>query len=374
MLPRHCMTSFMEQNNTPLPGKTRDIARGTPMMHKPRETFRPIEYLGCIALTLSVMILCICVGSVNVSVRDTISAIADTVLGRPIAQENLQSIIVFVRVPRVLCVALAGAALSLCGAAMQGLLRNPLADGSTLGISSGASLGAAISIAFGLTIPGIPLAGTMVFAILFAFFSMVIILSLTYRLDYSLSTNTIILLGVVFSMFANSILNFIMTFSGEKLRSITFWTMGSLSGSNYTHVLILLTALLLLGGILLRYRRELNAFAIGEDNARHIGVPVKRVKLMIMITVAALLGICVSIGGTIGFVGLIIPHITRMLTGPNHNRLLPAAIFFGASFLMLCDLIGRILLRPLELPIGVVTSFFGSIAFVFIFHRTRRIK
>jgi len=364
----------MERNKTPLPGKTRDIARGTPMMHKPRETFRPIEYLGCIALTLSIMILCICVGSVNVSVRDTISAIADTVLGRSIAQENLQSIIVFVRVPRVLCVALAGAALSLCGAAMQGLLRNPLADGSTLGISSGASLGAAISIAFGLTIPGIPLAGTMVFAILFAFFSMVIILSLTYRLDYSLSTNTIILLGVVFSMFANSILNFIMTFSGEKLRSITFWTMGSLSGSNYTHVLILLTALLLLGGILLRYRRELNAFAIGEDNARHIGVPVKRVKLMIMITVAALLGICVSIGGTIGFVGLIIPHITRMLTGPNHNRLLPAAIFFGASFLMLCDLIGRILLRPLELPIGVVTSFFGSIAFVFIFHRTRRIK
>ena len=126
--------------------------------------------------------------------------------------------------------------------------------------------------------------------------------------------------------------------------------------------------------MILRYAKELNAFAVGEDNARHIGVDVKKVKLVIMITVSALIGVCVSIGGTIGFVGLVVPHMVRMITGPNHKRLLPACIFGGATFLMLCDLVSRILLNPLELPIGVVTSFIGAILFVVIFYQSRRAR
>lgn len=338
------------------------------------EGFRILEYTFFFAVMLATMLLCICAGSVAIPVKDTITAIWNTIFGLPVPEGISQSIIVFVRLPRVLCVALVGASLSLCGAAMQGLLRNPLADGSTLGVSSGASLGAVISIAFGITLPGIGYAGTMLMSIVFAFFSLLIILSLAYKLDFSLSTNTIILIGVIFTMFVNSIMSIVITFSGDRVKSIVFWTMGSLAGSGYTDALVLLGALLIAGFILVRYSRELNAFAIGEDNARHVGVNVKRVKLTVLISISALIGICVSIGGTIGFVGLVIPHMTRMIVGPNHRRLMPATLFSGATFLMLADLVGRVLLNPLELPIGVVTSFIGSIVFVYIFYSTRKAK
>lgn len=336
--------------------------------------FRIIEYIIFLAITLAAMLLCICAGSVAIPVKDTLRAIWNTIFGLPAPEGIAQSVIVFVRLPRVLCVALVGASLSLCGAAMQGLLRNPLADGSTLGVSSGASLGAVIAISFGITIPGINLAGTMLMAIIFAFLSLLIILSLAYKLDFSLSTNTIILIGVIFTMFISSIMSIIITFSGEHMKSIIFWTMGSLSGSNYSHALSILAALIIFGTVIIRYSRELNAFAIGEDNARHVGVNVKRVKLTVLIAVSALIGVSVSISGTIGFVGLVMPHMTRMVVGPNHKRLLPAAMFSGATFLMLADLVGRVLLNPLELPIGVVTSFIGSIVFVYIFYTTRKAK
>ncbi len=343
------------------------------MKTKP-EHFRLIEYMLFGAATVVALVVCVCIGSVNIPVRETVIAIWNTIFGLPIPAGIAQSIIVFVRLPRVLCVALVGAALSLAGGAMQGLLRNPLADGSTMGVSSGASLGAVIAIALGITLPGLPFAGTMLLAMLFAFLSLVLVLSLSYRVDHGMSTNTIILIGVVFQMFAQSVISFIITFSGDKIKPITFWMMGSLSGSNYRNVLILLGALAVGGAVLLGHARELNAFAVGEDNARHVGVDVKRVKLVVMMMSAALIGICVSVGGTIGFVGLVMPHMTRMLVGPNHKRLLPASMFSGAIFLMLADLAARTILRPLELPIGVVTSFIGSIVFVYIFYTSRRGK
>ena len=138
------------------------------------------------------------------------------------------------------------------------------------------------------------------------------------------------------------------------------------------YIIVLLGALVVFGGVLFGCARELNAFAVGEDNARHIGVNVRRVKLTVMIAVSALIGVCVSVGGTIGFVGLVTPHMVRLITGPNHRRLLPASAFGGAIFLMLCDLLARTLFEPRELPVGVVTSFIGSILFVVIFIRTRR--
>ena len=135
---------------------------------------------------------------------------------------------------------------------------------------------------------------------------------------------------------------------------------------------IIALALALCGGVMLGSARELNALAIGEEEARHVGVNVRRVKLRLMVAVSALIGVCVSVGGTIGFVGLVTPHMVRLITGPNHRRLLPASAFGGAIFLMLCDLLARTLFDPRELPVGVVTSFIGSILFVVIFIRTRR--
>lgn len=326
----------------------------------------------CLPLVLLMtMLLCVCAGSVPLSPGETLQILWRGLTGTE-AGGSGEAIILRVRLPRVLCVALTGASLSLCGAAMQGLLRNPLADGSTLGVSSGASLGAVLAIVLGMQFPGLPFAGTMVMAMLFAFGSLALILTLAYALDRSLATGTIILIGVVFSMFVSSLMNLLITFAGEKIKSITFWTLGSLSGSTYVNVLTLLLALTVCGGVLLALGGALNAFALGEEQAQHLGVSVRRVKLTVMAAVSVLLGVCVSIGGTIGFVGLVIPHMVRLVLGPDHRRLLPASLLAGAVFLLLADLVGRTLLSPIELPIGVVTSLVGAVAFLVIFYRSRK--
>ena len=339
-----------------------------------QEQFSPLTYLLLSVALFFTMVLCVCVGSVRISFHDTVTAVWNAVWRLPIPDSIAKNIILNVRLPRVICVSLAGAALSLCGAAMQGLLRNPLADGSTLGVSSGAALGAITAIATGFMLPGLTYGGTMVMSMAFAFASLILILSLAYTLDRSLNTGSIILIGVIFTMFISAIISLIITFASDHTRTLSFWTMGSFSGVNYDQVKILLLALLLCGGILFRFSPELNAFAIGEDNARHIGVNVKRVKLIILITVSVLIGVCVSISGTVSFVGLIMPHIARMLVGPNHRRLLPASLFSGAIFLLLADLTARTLLSPIELPIGVVTSLVGAVAFIIIFYRTRKAR
>ena len=324
-----------------------------------REQFTLLTYFLLMTVLFLTMILCVCVGSVRISFSDTVTAVWNAIRGLPIPENIAKNIILNVRLPRVLCVTLAGAALSICGAAM---------------LSSGAALGAMIAIATGFTLPGISFGGSMVMAMIFAFASLILILSLSYALDRSLSTGSIILIGVIFTMFISAIISLIITFASDHTRSLSFWTMGSFSGVNYDQVKIMGLALLLCGGILIRFSPELNAFAIGEDNARHIGVNVKRVKLIILITVSVLIGVCVSIAGTVSFVGLIMPHIARMLVGPNHKRLLPAALFSGAIFLLLADLTARTLLSPIELPIGVVTSIVGAIAFIIIFYQTRKAR
>lgn len=319
-------------------------------------------------LALATFVACVSLGSVNISLRD----VWNSVFGGEVSRETYRSIIWWTRLPRVLCAGLMGAALSLCGAAMQGLLRNPLADGSTLGVSSGAALGAALSIVLGITIPGLETAGPAAMAMLFAFGSLLLILALAWGIDRSFATHNIILIGVVFTMLVSALLSILITFSGEKLRSITYWTMGSLSGKSYEQAAVLLGGLILFGTPLFLQSRELNAFAVGEENALHVGVPVRRVKLTVMICASALIGICVSIGGSIAFVGLIIPHMVRLAAGPNHRRLLPLSAFAGAVFLMLADLAARSLLSPLELPIGVVTSLIGAVVFIVIFYRSRK--
>ena len=325
------------------------------------------------ALLGAALLLCVCVGSVDIPPGDTVRALWCALRGRPVP-EGTGAIILSVRLPRVICVALVGAALSLCGAAMQGLLRNPLADGSTLGVSAGASLGAVLAIALEIRLPGLPIAGTAALAAVFALISLGVILSLAYALDRTLETNSIILIGVIFSMFASSLISLIIALFGEKVRPITFWTMGSLAGSSYPNAALLGGALLCCGAAILRRARELDAFALGEDNARGIGVSVRRVKLELLVAVCALTGVCVAVSGTIGFVGLIVPHMARMLAGPGHRRLLGASAFFGSVFLLLCDLVSRTALRPVELPTGVVTSMIGAAVFVAVFYRSRRGK
>ena len=336
-----------------------------------REGFPPGFYVLFVLILLAVMCLCISLGSVTFPLKETLLIIRRSVAGQVQDSGTRAAIILQVRIPRVICTALTGASLALCGAAMQGLLKNPLADGSTLGVSSGASLGACLAIVLGGSAKGAGLLGTAGMSMLFAFISLLLILSLAWRLDQSLSTNTIILMGVIFSMFINSIITLLITFSSEKLKTFTFWTMGSLADSSWRKAFLLAGALAAAGCVILLHAGELNAFAAGEENALHIGVNIKRVRLTVLITVSILIGVCVSIGGTIGFVGLVTPHILRMITGPNHRRLLPASLIGGSVFLLLADLLARTILRPLELPVGAVTSFTGALLFVYIFYRRR---
>lgn len=331
-----------------------------------------LVYLSLALAIAGIFLLCVCVGSVRIPLCESLSLLWDGIRGGELPDNVHRSILLSIRVPRVLCAALMGAALSLCGAAMQGLLRNPLADGSTLGVSTGAALGAALSIVLGISIPGLPIAGSAAMAMLFAFGSLVLILALAWGIDRNFSTQNIILIGVVFTMLVSALLSILITFAGEKLKTITYWTMGSLTSKSYEQAAVLLGGLILFGLPLLLQSRELNAFAVGEENAVHVGVPVRRVKLTVMICASALIGICVSIGGSIAFVGLIIPHIVRLAAGPNHRTLLPVSMFAGAVFLMLADLTARSILSPLELPIGVVTSLIGAVVFITIFYRSRK--
>lgn len=326
--------------------------------------------VGTFALIVT-MIFSISIGSVSVPVVEVIKIIFSNITGKKLEGAN-SAIITAVRLPRVINVALVGASLAISGTAMQGLLRNPLADGGTLGVTSGASLGAVVAIAFGIGIPGIPFGGTVIMSIIFGLLSIIIVLGMAKKPDYSMDTTAIILLGVIYSMFVSSIRAFLIIYASNKLEQITTWSMGSLSGSTYEGAMVIATVLAICSFNLISKSRELDAFAISEENAGNIGVDTKKEKRFIMVNVSAIVGVAAAFSGSIGFVGLIVPHMLRKIIGPGHKNLLINSIFGGAIFLLIADLISRVIFSPLELPIGIVTSFFGAMLFVHIFYHLRR--
>jgi iron complex transport system permease protein len=338
-------------------------------------------YAVLIVLFIALLQLSISVGSTDVNVSnapfsDALRVLLHRIFGRPEtsdAMKTYSTLVVDLRMPRALTAALVGASLAVAGCAMQGLLKNPLADGSILGISSGGAFGAVLFLAIGPALPAVLSGmGVALVSIVFSFLSLLIVLALAWRIDRGLATDTIILLGVVFSMFAGSLTSLVITFAGSKVNNIVFWLMGSLSYSSYSEILWLLpvsvAGMLFLGTRM----QELNAFAMGEEQAGYLGVNTRSIKLQVMAASAVLVGASVAVGGVIGFVGLISPHIVRLFTGSNHRKLIPASALFGASFLMLADLASRTAARPLELPIGVVTSLAGSLLFIYLFISMRR--
>lgn len=317
-------------------------------------------------------VLCVLLGSVSIPLKDFLALLSSLLQGK-MPTDTSALILLHARLPRVLCAMLEGASLSLCGTVMQGLLRNDLADGSTLGISSGASVGAILALLLGVQVPFFSIGAPALFGILFSFLSLALILLFAYRTEPSLSTNTIILYGLLFTMLSGSIINLLVAFAGEKVRTVLFWTMGSFQASSYPKALLLLGVLLPVSLILLPLGEELNALSLGEEAAFHLGIPLKRLKWLCLIGVSFLLGACVSVAGSIGFVGLVVPHCTRLLVGTNYKRLLPAGLCTGASFLLLCDLLSRSVLAPRELPVGVMTSLFGSVTlFILLLNKGRR--
>jgi iron complex transport system permease protein len=277
-----------------------------------------------------------------------------------------KTILFSIRLPRVIFAGLVGASLSVAGVIFQALLRNPLADPFILGISSGSAVGAIIGIITGLgAVPfGIP-----ALAFLGAIFTVTLVF-LIGRSDKELHSNTLLLAGVIVNAFFSAIIMFLISIStNTDLHNITFWLMGDLSLANWIKILFV-SVLLLFGFVVIySYARPLNLIVTGEETAMQLGVNVERTKIVLFLAGSLITGLAVAFSGIIGFVGLIIPHIMRMVLGPDHRLLLPASFLFGASFLVVADTIARTVIPYTELPVGVVTAICGAPYFIYLLRR-----
>ena len=277
-----------------------------------------------------------------------------------------KTIIFSIRLPRVIFAGLVGASLSVAGVIFQALLRNPLADPFILGISSGSAVGAIIGIITGLgAVPfGIP-----ALAFLGAIFTVTLVF-LIGRSDKELHSNTLLLAGVIVNAFFSAIIMFLISIStNTDLHNITFWLMGDLSLATWIKILFV-SVLLLFGFVVIySYARPLNLIVTGEETAMQLGVNVERTKIVLFLAGSLITGLAVAFSGIIGFVGLIIPHIMRMVLGPDHRLLLPASFLFGASFLVVADTIARTVIPYTELPVGVVTAICGAPYFIYLLRR-----
>lgn len=333
-----------------------------------------IFYISLMIILIVTVIVGVSFGSVHIPITHVLHIFFSSVTGSELPIEinsNYQNIIMSIRLPRVVLAGLVGASLAVTGAAFQGLLRNPLADPYTLGISSGASVGAVMTIFFNISLPIIGPLTLPILSIVCAFLTMMFVIYFARKLDRSLRVETIILTGIVFSSFLGAFISLMIALTGEELRQIIGWLLGSVSMRGWNYVLILLPFFTIGSLLLIMQANELNVMSFGEEQAQHIGVSVQRKKMLIMVAGSILTGAAVAVSGTIGFVGLVIPHFVRLLIGPNHRHVLPASILVGASFLILADLVARTIISPAELPIGVITALIGAPVFGIVLMRQR---
>ncbi|MFT9849050.1 FecCD family ABC transporter permease [Aneurinibacillus sp. REN35] len=277
-----------------------------------------------------------------------------------------------IRMPRILLAILVGAALALAGAAYQGVLRNPLADPYILGVSSGASLGAASFILFG---QGLAIFGQWTLPLV-AFVCGIGTLFIVYRLAYvagKVQIETLLLSGVVVQAFLGAGLSLIMSISGEKMQRILYWLMGSLSLSDWSSGIAIAPYILAGGVLIFLFAGELNLLALGEQKAHHLGMNVGRTRLIVLLAASLTAGAAVAVSGVIGFVGLIVPHMMRAIVGSDHRVLLPVSAVAGAILLIAADTLARTLMEPQELPIGVITAFLGAPFFGYLLRKRRRL-
>ncbi|UYQ65427.1 FecCD family ABC transporter permease [Streptomyces peucetius] len=325
--------------------------------------------VGLVILVLSVA-LAITVGPADIGIVDVWSAVASHLGGDASGLTPIRDGIVWnLRLPRTLLAAVCGAGLAVCGAVMQSLLRNPLADPFVLGVSSGASTGAVVVVVLGVGGGALSISGG-------AFVGAVVSFALMLVLSHTLggTTDRVVLSGVAAMQLFSALTSFVVVTSAdaETTRGVLFWLLGSLSGAGWADVRLCLVALALCLVVCLGHGRTLDAFAFGQDAAATLGVNVARTRLVLLTVTALLTAALVSSAGAIGFVGLVLPHAARALVGPGHGRLLPAAALGGAVFLVWIDTFARTVLEPQEVPVGVMTSLVGVPAFVLVLYRARK--
>ena len=311
------------------------------------------------------------VGTVNISLADTLSA----VVGNSVSQQT-DTILFDIRLPRILLAIFVGAVLASTGAVMQGLFRNPLADPSLIGVSSGASVGASLMIVTaGSFIQSGALVGLSLVAV-GAFVGGFAATLLVYRLATSgigTSVTTMLLAGIAIGALAGALNSLLSYFSdNDMLRQISLWQMGNLSGASWLKVSIMGAVAIFLMLLFPRESKALNALLLGESEARHLGIDVQRVKRRLIILTALGVGVSVALAGLVGFVGLIMPHIVRLAIGPDHRWLVPGSALAGATLLVIADSLARIVVIPAELPTGILTALLGAPFFVALLLKQRK--
>ncbi|MDP9942231.1 FecCD family ABC transporter permease [Ectopseudomonas alcaliphila] len=338
---------------------------------------RPL-FIALGLLLVLVLWLSLALGPVSLPLGDTLRA-ALRLLGLPLATDasvqQAELILSQIRMPRTLLGLAVGMVLALCGVAMQGLFRNPLADPGLVGVSSGAALGAAVAIVGGAAFGGLPEAFAPYLLSACAFVGGLLVTALVYRLgrcDGQTNVATMLLAGIALTALAGAAIGLFTYLADDAtLRTLTFWNLGSLNGASYARLWPLLLATLAVVLWLPRRARALNALLLGESEARHLGFDVERLKRELVFCTALGVGAAVAAAGLIGFIGLVVPHLMRLLVGPDHRLLLPASALAGASLLLLADLVARLALAPAELPIGIVTALIGAPFFLYLLVRGR---
>jgi len=282
-----------------------------------------------------------------------------------------ESIIIHIRLPRVLGGALVGVALAVAGVAYQGIFRNPMADPYTIGAMGGASFGAAVAIVLGVGVALLGINTVPIFAFIGALLSVFLVYAIS-REGPRVPITTLILSGLTVTIFFNALVTYLKLIAGDRLHALTFWIMGGFTYTNWTDVSTIFPLVIIGTVVVYLYARDLNILVLGEEQAQHLGVELEKVKKILLAAGALITAAAVSISGLIGFVGLIIPHLTRILIGPDHRILLPTSAIVGASFMMICDALARIIIAPTELPVGVITAVTGGPFFIYLLRRKSR--
>ncbi|HEY5704688.1 MAG TPA: iron ABC transporter permease [Terrimicrobiaceae bacterium] len=333
---------------------------------------RGLFLLGLAAALACLSMVALCVGAVKIPPREILEALTGRAL-----DAKLETVVWHLRVPRVLLGIMVGAALSVAGALMQGLFRNPLADPGLIGISSGAALGAVFVITLGgVVLPEAPLLSDMRLLPVSAFVGALIVALIVQRLAATsgyTSVATVLLVGIAVNSLATAVIG-LSTFlaTDTQMRALSFWMLGSLGAADWKMIGIAAPFCLGLTAVAPLFAPALNAFALGEAEAGHLGYSIERTKKLLIVVTAAGVGACVAFTGLIGFVGLVVPHLVRLWIGPDHRWLVPGSVLLGGILLTLADTIARTVVAPAELPIGILTAAFGGPFFLLLLLRARR--
>ena len=272
------------------------------------------------------------------------------------------------RLTRIILSVLVGAALSVCGAAYQSIFRNPLTDPYVLGISSGASLGAAVAILLGLQTF---LLGVGTCALATGILTILIIYRIA-SIGNRMHATTLLLTGVCITFLISAVISFLMVLHQDKMDSIIFWTMGSFASATWIDVAFVAPVVLIGTAVVLYYGRDLNLLLAGSETAKSMGVEVEKVKKVLLLVTTLMVAFCVSTCGVIGFVGLVVPHCIRLVAGPDNRRVVPLSVLVGGTFLMLCDTLARTLMIPAELPVGCLTALVGAPLFIYLLYKNKK--